>query len=287
MSPFPSGSRLPNQIPYTATWSTAVAHQKLGFDRLESRRVLASDGFESWAMECSPVEPAAVIDPPAANIAVVQEPVQTIEGIWTDCIFWCVPPGEKVTPPISQAPAPGRRGSLIDVQYGSSITHTYEGILDDGSVVRWSISLPVFINPPGDRPRDDSSEKCPDDGPAVNWIWTPFESAPGNTIPDHASDSINPADASDEITAALAAAGVLVIGEERDENEEPPHEVEPEPIEESPSLELTDDLWDPAWSIAEEVMTEPESVGSDNEQSHELQDEGGEGLIAEWEQDLG
>jgi hypothetical protein len=51
-----------------------MAHQKLGFDRLESRRVLAGDGFESWAMACSP-EPAAVIDPPAANIAVVQEPV--------------------------------------------------------------------------------------------------------------------------------------------------------------------------------------------------------------------
>ena len=264
-----------------------MAHQKLGFDRLESRRVLASDGFESWAMECSPVEPVAVIDPPAANIAVVQEPVQKIEGIWTDCIFWRVPPGEKVTPPISQAPAPVRSGSLIDVQYGSSINKTYELILDDGSVVRWTISLPVFINPPGDHPRDDSSDKRPDDGPAVDRILKLVESAPGDTLPDHAFDSMNPADASDEITAALAAAGVLVIDEQRDENEEPPHEVELEQIEETLGWELTDDLWDPAWSIAEEVMTEPESVGSDNEQSRELQDEGGEGLIAEWEQDLG
>lgn len=264
-----------------------MAHQKLGFDRLESRRVLAGDGFESWAMECSPVEPAAVIDPPAANIALVQEPGASTRVIFKDLIFWRVPPGEKLTPPISQAPTPGRWGSLIDIEYSNSIIYTYEGILDDGSVVRWSIASPVFINPPGDHPRDDSPDKRPDDGPAVDRILKLVESAPGDTLPDHAFDSMNPADASDEITAALAAAGVLVIDEERDENEEPPHEVELEQIEETLDWELTDDLWDPAWSIAEEGMTEGESVGSDNEQSHELQDEGDEGLIAEWEQDLG
>jgi hypothetical protein len=263
-----------------------MAHQKLGFDRLESRRVLAGDGFESLALACSP-EPAAVIDPPAANIAVVQEPVYKMEAPWWDGIFWRVPPGEKVTPPISQAPTPGRWGSLIDIEYSNSITYTYEGILEDGSVVRWSISSPVFINPPGDHPRDDSSDKRPDDGPAVDRILKLVESAPGDILPDHAFDSMNPADASDEITAALAAAGVLVIDEERDENEEPPHEVELEQIEETLDWELTDDLWDPAWSIADEVMTEGESVASDNEQPQELQDEGDEGLITEWEQELG
>ena len=263
-----------------------MAHQKLGFDRLESRRVLAGDGFESWAMECSPVEPAAVIDPPVANIAVVQEPVQKMEGVWEDC-RWRVPPGEQVTPPISQAPAPGKWGSFIGSRCVNTIISRYKDILDDGSVVLWTIDCRLVFSPAGDLLLVDSSDKRPDDEPAVDWILTPFESAPGNTISDHASDSMNPADASDEITAALAAAGVLVTGEERDEKEEPPHEVEPEQIEETPGLELTDDLWDPAWSIAEEVMTEPESAGTDNEQSHELQDEGDEGLIAEWEQDLG
>jgi len=263
-----------------------MAHQKLGFDRLESRRVLAGDGFESWAMECSPVETAAVIDPPAANIAVVQEPVQKIEGIWEDC-RWRVPPGEQVTPPISQAPAPGKWGSFIGSRCVNSIISLYKDILDDGSVVLWTIDCRLVFSPAGDLLLVDSSDKRPDDGPAVDRVLKLVESAPGDILPDHAPDSMNAADASDDITAALAAAGVLVIDEGRDENEEPPHEVEPEPIEETSGLELTDNLWDPAWSIADEVMTEHESVVSDNEQSHELQDEGDEGLIAEWEQDLG
>lgn len=178
-----------------------MTRQKLGFDRLESRRLLAVDAVDS---ECL-LESATRIDVPVPNDAVVQ-----CRGEGTRSVLWQVPPGETSSPTgLGECRGGASYESRVNTPRGWTVTYYYETSSSNDPAFRWSLGYELIEeieNPPMSSSPDNRFENVP----TVMIKDSSEETAPSNVSVIDSDEHPIPA-ADDESSANALAAGAILL----------------------------------------------------------------------------